>query len=95
MPAPPARVRYDFVMTFARPQRIRLPLKILPRSLNALEARAGIEPAQEEDLLIELQAVAASSEEQRLESTKVALCGTARNTAYLIFCYAWSGLFSC
>ena len=45
MPAPPARVRYDFVMTFARPQRIRLPLKIVPRSLNELEARAGIEPA--------------------------------------------------
>ena len=45
MPAPPARFRYDFVMTFARPQRIRLPLKIVPRSLNELEARAGIEPA--------------------------------------------------
>ena len=82
MPAPPARVRYDFVMTFARPQRIRLPLKIVPRSLNELEARAGIEPAQEEDLLIELQAVAASSEEQFLESREVALCGSdVRNVA--------------
>ena len=82
MPAPPARVRYDFVMTFARPQRIRLPLRIVPRSLNALEARAGIEPAQKEDPLIGLQAVAASSEEQFLESREVALCGSdVRNVA--------------
>jgi hypothetical protein len=41
-----------------------------------LEARAGIEPAQEEDPLIGLQAVAASSEEQFLESMEVALCGS-------------------
>jgi hypothetical protein len=76
MPAPPARVRYDFVMTFARPQRIRLPLKIVPRSLNELEARAGIEPAQEEDSLIGLQAVAASREGWFAEAPGAAVCGS-------------------